>query len=225
MKLSENTLAVLKSFSNINPSMVLKPGKIQSTISENSDIYAEAELAEEFPLIFGIYEISKFISNIGQLGGPEVELDFDNNRVAMKSLDGYLMLFFGCEPELIKHPTKKLQEFEVDFNFQLTNETFSSMKKIAALNNFSHIIISGDRKGMFISAAGIEELGKGNAIKNKATYRIADNTSGKDFEVVFSINHLKLLPLNYNVEIVLAGFAKFISADGKLKYVIPLLRK
>ena len=49
MKLSENTLAILKNFSGINNSILVKSGNKLRTISVAKNILAEAEIIEEFP--------------------------------------------------------------------------------------------------------------------------------------------------------------------------------
>ena len=49
MKLSENTLAILKNFATINSGVVLNPGKTQKTISPAKSILVEATLEDELP--------------------------------------------------------------------------------------------------------------------------------------------------------------------------------
>ncbi len=61
MKLSEDTLNVLKNFSTINPSLLIKPGKTISTVSPNKTIMAVANTEEHFNSIGGIYEVSRFL--------------------------------------------------------------------------------------------------------------------------------------------------------------------
>ena len=63
MKLSENTLAILKNFSGINNSILVKSGNKLRTISVAKNILAEAEIIEEFPKNFAIYDLSKFLNN------------------------------------------------------------------------------------------------------------------------------------------------------------------
>ena len=57
MKLSENTLNVLKNFASINQGILVKPGKSLRTISSNKAILAEASVDEDFPTEFGIYDL------------------------------------------------------------------------------------------------------------------------------------------------------------------------
>jgi len=49
MKLSEKTLNILKNFSSINQSILVKQGNQLRTISVAKNILAEAEIKEDFP--------------------------------------------------------------------------------------------------------------------------------------------------------------------------------
>ena len=62
MKLSNETMNILKNFSTINSGLFFKSGKKISTVSPSKTILAEAVLTEEFPKDFGIYDLNNFLS-------------------------------------------------------------------------------------------------------------------------------------------------------------------
>ena len=72
MKLSENTLNLLKNFSEINSNIVFNPGKTITTIAEAKNIVASATVAEEFPQQFGIYDLREFLSTLTLVANPEL---------------------------------------------------------------------------------------------------------------------------------------------------------
>ena len=49
MKLSPDTMNILKNFTGINESIFVKPGNVLETISKKKNILARAEVAESFP--------------------------------------------------------------------------------------------------------------------------------------------------------------------------------
>ena len=61
MKLSRHTLNMLKNFSDINMSIEIKKGNILRTVSVQKNILAQAELEEDFPQDFAIYELNRFL--------------------------------------------------------------------------------------------------------------------------------------------------------------------
>ena len=65
MKLSNDTIDVLKNFSTINPNLVIEPGQSVQTISESKTIMAKSEIVEDFPNPVGIYDLNEFLSVLG----------------------------------------------------------------------------------------------------------------------------------------------------------------
>ena len=61
MKLSEKTVNLLKNFASINQSIAFKKGNTLRTMSVMKNILAEAEIEEEFPKDFAIYDLVQFL--------------------------------------------------------------------------------------------------------------------------------------------------------------------
>ena len=61
MNLSSKTVSVLKNFADINENILFKPGKTLSTISNQKNVLAEAQVDETFDQEFGIYKLPDFI--------------------------------------------------------------------------------------------------------------------------------------------------------------------
>ena len=59
MKLSDQTLEVLKNFSDINTNILVKPGSELSTISTMKNILAKATITESFDKQFAVYDLSE----------------------------------------------------------------------------------------------------------------------------------------------------------------------
>ena len=70
MKFSENTLTILKSFSTINKSILLKPGSALKTITPEKTLVATATIAEQIPSQACIYDLSRFLSILGLYRDP-----------------------------------------------------------------------------------------------------------------------------------------------------------
>ena len=64
MKLSDNTLTVLKNFAGINNSILVKEGNRLRTISVAKNILAEADIKEDFPRDFAIYDLNQFLNGL-----------------------------------------------------------------------------------------------------------------------------------------------------------------
>ena len=73
MKLSDSTLTILKNFAGINNSILVKQGNKLRTISVAKNILAEAEIKEEFPRDFAIYDLNQFLNGLGLHQDPDLD--------------------------------------------------------------------------------------------------------------------------------------------------------
>ena len=64
MKLTQNTISILKNFSSINPSIYIREGNKIRTIAMSGNIAASATVEEEFTTPFAIYDLNQFLNGI-----------------------------------------------------------------------------------------------------------------------------------------------------------------
>jgi gp45 sliding clamp, C terminal len=217
MKLSENTLAVLKNFASINSGVVLGAGKTQKTISPEKSILVEATLDDDIPTQFGIYDLNQFLGNLTTLRNPE--LTFAKDTVTLD--DGELSFDYrACSANLIITPPEKdLVLKTVDVKFSLPNDTLQKLIKVATMNSLPNLSVVGKNGALLLK---IHE--RANDTSNSGTIKIGEY-AGQDFTASFKTDNLKLLPNDYNVEIQKGAFAKFENTAGTLKYFVALETK
>ena len=78
MKLSDNTLTILKNFAGINNSILVKEGNRLRTISVAKNILAEADITEEFPRDFAIYDLNQFLNGLSLHSDPDLDYNEDS---------------------------------------------------------------------------------------------------------------------------------------------------
>ena len=212
MKLSENTLAVLKNFAAINSGVVLNSGKTQKTISPEKSILVEATIDDDIPTQFGIYDLNQFLGNLTTLRNPE--LTFNKDAVTLD--DGELSFDYrACSANLIiTPPEKELVLKSVDVKFSLPNDTLQKLIKVATMNSLPNLSVVGKNGQLLLK---IHE--RANDTSNTGTIKIGEY-AGADFTATFKTENLKLLPDDYNVELQKNAFAKFVNTAGNLKYFI-----
>lgn len=217
MKLSENTLAVLKNFASINSGVVLGAGTAQRTISPEKSILVEATIDDDIPTQFGIYDLNQFLGNLTTLRNPE--LTFSKEGVVLD--DGELSFEYrACSANLIiTPPEKELVLKSVDVTFFLPNDTLQKLIKVATMNGLPNLSVVGKNGSLLLK---IHE--RANDTSNSGTIQIGEY-AGQDFTASFKTDNLKLLPNDYNVEIQKGAFAKFENAAKTLKYFIALETK
>ena len=206
MKLSENTLTILKNFAAINSGVVLSPGKKQRTISPEKSILVEAILDDDIPSEFGIYDLNQFLGIFTFLKNPEIT--FGGNQVVLD--DGELKFTYrGCSTNLIITTDKELVLKNITTKFSLANATSQKLIRIATLSNLPNLSVVGKDGDLLLK---IHE--KASDTSNDGVQKIGDY-AGQDFVASFKTENLKLLPDDYNVEIQAGAFAKFVNVRSE----------
>ena len=83
MQISRATFDILKNFSTINGSILVKKGNSLATISTSKNILAQAEVAETFDNEFGIYDLGEFLRVAGDVSFEGAEYEFGEDAVVL----------------------------------------------------------------------------------------------------------------------------------------------
>ena len=128
MKLSEKTLSLLKNFGSINQSILFKEGNKLRTISVMKNILAEAEIAEDIPQDFGIYDLNQFLNGLSLHQSPE--LDFENNGYVVIREGKMRSKYFFADPSVIVSPPEKEISLPTqDVCFELNTQELDKLLK------------------------------------------------------------------------------------------------
>ena len=142
MKLSDNTLSVLKNFSSINQSILFKQGNRLRTISVMKNIMAEATISEEMPKDFGIYDLGQFLNGMGLHQSPQ--LDFTNDTYVVIKEGRMRSKYFFADPNVIVTPPDKSLELpSEDVTFELSTDQLDKLLKAAGIYQLPDLSVVG----------------------------------------------------------------------------------
>ena len=215
MKLSEKTFNLLKNFSSINQSILFKEGKSLRTMSVMKNILAEAEIEEDLPKDFAIYDLVQFLNNVSLCANPE--LDF-TNKSFVKIVDGkhFETEYFFADPSvIITPPEKTLTLPSEDVCFILDHDTLIRLLKISAVNQCSDLSVVGEN--------GVVKMvvrDKKNDTSNE--YAVFLGETDQTFEFNFKVENIKIIPGAYDVVISSKLLSEFTNKQYNLKYFIAL---
>ena len=214
MKLSENTISILKNFASINQSILVKSGSKIRTMSVIKTILAQAEVEEEFPKDFAIYDLNQFLNGLSLHQDPE--LDFSNDNYLVIREGKRKVKYFFADPEVIvSAPDKEIELPSKDVCFQLEHSNLDKLKKASAVYQLNDLSVIGD--------AGVIRLvvrDKRNDTSNE--YSITVGETDKEFVFNFKVENLKIIPTNYDVVISSKLISQFTNEKYNLNYWIPM---
>lgn len=214
MKLSESTVSLLKNFSSINQSILFKEGQKLRSISVMKNILVEANVAEEFPKDFGIYDLNQFLNGLSLHQSPD--LDFDNDQyVVIKEGRSRSKYFFADPSVIVAPPEKEITLPSEDVEFVLTSQQLEKLKKAASVYQLPDISVIGE--------AGVIKLvarDKKNDTSND--FSIVVGETDEEFVFNFKEENLKIVPGNYDVVVSQKLLSRFTNQNIDVTYYIAL---
>jgi len=204
MKISAKTIGILKNFSTINPSIVIKEGNVLSTMSTSKTIIAKATIDETFPRVVPIYQLNQFLGGLSLFETPEVEFE-DKFLVISENLYQNRQVY-GDVSLISSPPDKELKLPSIDVDVKLTNKDFSTVKRALANFGLPEIAIVGDGNNVSVETVDV---------KNEASssFRVIVGETDKSFKAVFRAENMKMMDGDYNIQISSRLISKFVGVD------------
>ncbi len=214
MKLSNETLTVLKNFAGINQSILVRKGNKLRTMSVMKTVLAEATVNEEFEKEFAIYDLNQFLNGISLHEDPELDFQ-DDKYVVIREGKRRVKYFFADPQVIVSPPEKEIALPSQDVCFQLEHSQYDKIKKAAAVYQLEDLSAIGE--------AGVIRLvvrDKRNATSNE--YSIVVGETDKEFIFNFKVENLKIIPASYDVVLSSKLLSKFTNERYNLNYYIPM---
>ena len=214
MKLSEKTLTVLKNFAGINNSILVKEGNSLRTISVAKNILAEADIEEEFPRQFGIYDLNQFLNGLSLHQDPD--LDFAEESYLNIREGKRRVKYFYADPQvIISPPDKQITLPSEDVHFQLDSGALEKLLKAAAVYQLPDLCVVGES-----GVVKIVVTDKKNDTSN--SYSVDVGATDKEFNFYFKVENIKIIPGAYDVVVSSKLLSEFTNSTYNLKYYIAL---
>lgn len=212
MKLSKNTLNIIKNFSLINTNLLIIPGNRLSTLSPVGSVYADAKIEESFDQEFGIYDLNEFLSVISIFNDPDFAFDDKvlhitegKNKVRYMSADKSVLRFPKGTP---KFPA------DCDISFELTAANLQQITRSAAVLKVPFVSVVGKD-----GACSIIVTDKSNPNSNQFQIEVGD--TAETFSANMKVEYLKMIPDDYEFYISSERKACKMVGEDKM-YLIAL---
>jgi hypothetical protein len=215
MKLSDNTLTILKNFAGINNSIIVKTGNTLRTISVANNIYAEATITEEFPRNFAIYDLNEFLNGISLHKDPD--LDFSEDSYLTIREGKRRVKYFFADQNVIKSPPEKgIKIPSKDICFQLDSATLEKLLKASSVYKLPDLSAVGE--------SGVVRLVVRDKKNDKTSteYSIIVGETDEEFTFNFKVENIKIISGAYDVVVSKELISHFTNSNYNLSYWIAL---
>ena len=215
MKLSTETLSVLKNFASINQGIMFKKGKILRTVSPQKNVMAEATVTDDFPTDFGVYDLNNFLSVL-TLHKDDPELHFQENDILISGLQGRSKIKYRfCSPNMIvAAPEKTISLTDPEISFELNAEDFEWIMKAAAVLSSPCVAVESDGTKIFVTT-----FDPANDSAHTDSLEISKG-DGNTYKMIFKLENIKMISGSYDVKISSKGVSHFKHKTLNVQYWI-----
>ena len=216
MKLSNETIGVLKNFGSINQNLVIKEGNIMTTMSAMKNIVAKADVTETFPREVAIYDLNEFLSSLSLFAEPV--LDFQEQYMTMKDEGSKATLkYWYSDPSVVTSPSKMITMPSEDVKLTLASEDIEKLKRAASVVQAPDMVLEKTDAGVSLMVCD-----KKNTTANNYAIDVECDSDAKSFKFYFKVENLKLLPGTYDITISQKNISNFKNSNKNVEYWIAL---
>jgi len=212
MKLSKDTLNLIKNFASINGNLLIKPGNKISTVNVGKTVFATTSVTEQFPTEFGIYDLNEFLGALSLFTDPDLE--FSDKYVVIKEGSNAIK-YFGAAVQNMIVPSKDIIFPEAEINLSLGASTLEMIMRTAPILKSEDVSFTGDGSTINLNVGD-----KKNATSNTFTNALGTTTS--EFTVNLKVDNLKMIPGDYDVSISSKKISRFKAKNSDLTYYVAV---
>lgn len=178
----------------------MKSGDKIWTTSSDKAVIGYAKVSEKFPVDFGIYDLTRFLSLVSFFENPEFDFHDDEVKIVSgKSRTNYRF----ADPVIISHRndfekvekfiTKNSRDLQYPIQFTLNDSDLQDFLKKASVLKLTDVLITVDSERVVLQA-----YDKKNDLSDKHVLYLDDQVSGT-FSAFISVDKFKMLGGDYTV--------------------------
>ena len=216
MKVSDQTLEVLKNFSDINTNILVKPGSELSTISTIKNILAKATITESFDKQFAVYDLSELLGIVSAIDKPDVDISNEKFMTIGSTGSKSKAKYYYSDESVVTSPQKDVVMPDADVNFELKDEILGKLLKMAAIMKLPDLSLVG-KKGQDVILKVHDKKNSANSYEE-----FVGTEASADFTFNFKIENLKIVSGDYDVAVSSKSISHFKNKVKPIEYWIAL---
>ena len=217
LSLTPQTTSVLKNFSTINGSIMIREGNVLKTISVGENMIAQYTSPDVFPKTCGIYDLGQFLMGLSLFQDPG--LNFDNDEYVTIRGGRRSAKYYFSDPEITlkSAPDRDVKFPGADMEFSLSSEDLVQLQKASGVYSLPDLSFVSTEDGTISLNLCDKENDTANA------YTEIQGTATGAYELFLKVENLKLFPeYDYDVKISSKLITEWRHSSLDLVYYIAL---
>lgn len=207
MKFSDSTLSVLKNFSEINPSIMFRPGQTLRTISPQKTIMASADVEDTFDSSAAVYDLSRFLSTLSLFDSADIIFEADRFRIKSATGKAQTTYTYASENMIVTPPAKDFEIPSVVATVSVKSDELKKVLRAVGVLQLSEIQFAFDGNDVTLSAVD----SKNPTSDTYSTSLDVAELPSKPFKILIKSENMKLVDADYTVSLSSQGITHFKS--------------
>lgn len=196
MKLTKETLNILKNFSTLNNGIILKEGNILITKNITNVVYAEATLNQTIEQEIGIYDLNAFLGNMN-LVGDDADISVDERTGDIRiSNDRVKINYPSSSSAAIVSPKGRVNAPASDVDYIVSNDDLKQIMKMSRHLQVSRLEFFPCDGRLMIR--GWQEVDKEHPVE-MFCLDMGEYTGTYDFHFFIRVDNMKLIDGDYKI--------------------------
>lgn len=216
IKLTPETLGVLRNFSGINEAIIIREGDVVTTVSKAKSVVGVAKLNQSFESEFGIHDLRKFLATLSLFTDPELVI---GDKIITISEDGRKVSYQLAQTKHVQSITptevegldKLVDKGKVSFSWK--NDVFQKVQKALTVLRLPVYQIQGDGSNIHLRAVSPDA-------SCVDSYDVQVGETDQTFSAIFKAENIRSLPLDYDVKLLDKTMARFSNDEAGLRYYV-----
>ena len=200
MKISKESINILKNFASISPNLRIYPGSELSVLSPSTSIFAKATVPDVFPVDACFYDINSFLELLTFMENQDIE--FGPSSLTMSSGGSTFEYRYADPSVIIAPPAGKSIDLDEHFSFVLTAQDLNTLTQAIKISGAE--VINLRANGSEFTLGVSHKSGNVNWSK-----RMGD--TNLNFDAILDVQNLRILSDSYKVTLSKRKFLHFKS--------------
>jgi hypothetical protein len=212
MKISKDTLDVLKNYASINTNILVREGSTLATISTGKNIFSRTTVKETFDREFAIYDLNSLLALLTLMEDTDVEFGDESITISKERSQ---FEYYYADPSIIVSAPDKTIEVDKHYSFELTENEVGMIMKAASVVAAPMLSV--------VAKDGKVTLSVGDpATPRSNTFRHVIGESNLEFDCRLAIENFKVIPGDYSVTLSQKKFMHLTNKSNDLQYWLAL---
>jgi len=206
LTLSKRTIDILSNFSSINQSILFRKGKVLRSMHSGYQMFTKADIAEEIPEEFAIFDLNTFLSTLSSFEKPAIKLDSKNSRLVVTQGTRKTYLKYADLDHIVTPQDGEIKLKGVFCNFDLPKDGLVNIQKMLGILSLPEFAIVSKKGKLSVECVNSENIQQNENTENFYADTIG-KIEGNDFRVILRGEYINYL-LKEDYKITIGQFEK-----------------